>query len=369
VKLDVRSRQIVAAPINDERSERETTGPSRLATSVLQALAVHREISVLIVLVGTFAVFAIEAHGNGFLSTLAAGNYLEIAAIIGIVGGPIALLMTAHEFDLSVGSMMGLSEVIIAWAIIGMGWSILEALALALAVGVVVGVINARLVVKTGLSSFIITLAGLFVLQGVAEGLGLAKLGSTTIGNVVAPVSSDPLLPLFSSRFFGFLPVSVLWWAGVVVVTAWVLHRTPFGNWISAVGGDVESARKRGVPVLRVKTILYIATATMAVLVGCLTVFTVNYANADDGANLVFEVVTVSVIGGTLITGGRGSPIGTAIASLLFGIINQGFYFTGISQSWYNLFVGILLLGAVLINRYTEQLIESGHSRIIRRRA
>jgi len=110
------------------------------------------------------------------------------------------------------------------------------------------------------------------------------------------------------------------------VLAAWVLNGRRFGNWIYATGGNLDSAAKSGVPILRVKTVLFIASALCCTLVACLSIFQIDQANANAGQTLVFEVVTASVIGGTLITGGLGSPIGAAFAALLFGIVSQGFF-------------------------------------------
>lgn len=326
--------------------------------SPLFAIAAHRELVVLFVLAIAITYFVIAAGKNGFASREGIGTYLVIAAQIGIVGSALTLLMTAGEFDLSIGSLIGLSEMLFAFAVVKLQWPLLPSLGLTLIVAVIVGVINARIIVKTGLPSFLVTLAGLFVLLGLAEGGGILLTGSTMIGHLREATKADPLVPLFSGYLWQTIPVSVVWWLAATAISAWVLHQTQFGNWIHATGGNLNSAVKSGVPVLRVKTYLYIATACMSVVVAWLNVFAVNQSSADDGQNMVFQVVTATVIGGTLITGGRGSAIGTAIAALLFGVMSQGFFFTDIAQQWYNLFVGAVLMFAILIDKYTGEAVE-----------
>jgi simple sugar transport system permease protein len=331
-----------------------------------RAFAAHREMSVLAVLCLVFAWFALLSGSRVFLSPQAAGNYLEIAAEIGIAAAAMVLLMTAGEFDLSIGSMVGASEMLMAFLILRMQWPLGVALVVTFCFAAVVGLIQAQIIVRTGLPSFLVTLAGLFVLLGLADGFGLIFHGTTQVSGLLAALAHDPLTPFFHGRLLDFVPVSTLWWVGATLLSAYVLHQTRFGNWIYGTGGNLESARKSGVPVFRVKTILYIATACTSTLVGALIMLSINTASATSGSNLLFQVVTVAVIGGTLITGGKGSPVGAAIAALLFGIISQGFFLTDIPQYWYNLFVGVMLLGAILVDRYSTQLAEMGSRRSLR---
>jgi simple sugar transport system permease protein len=315
----------------------------------------RREFTVTLATCAAFAYFALSARTSGFLSLIGMGNYLYAAAQIGIIAAPTTLLMIAGEFDLSVGSMVGASEVAIAFGVVKLHWTLAEALLLAIVVAVVVGVVNAVMIVKAGLPSFIVTLAALFILLGLSQGFALTVMGDSTIPNIEQPLKGEALLPLFQGSFL-HIPAACFWWVGITLVAAWILDRRASGNWVYALGGNIEAARRAGVPVLRVKVILYVSSAMACVLVGCLDIFQINEADANDGANLVFEVVTAAVIGGTLLTGGLGTAIGTAIAALLFGIVSQGFFFTNIPQVWYEAFVGIMLLGAVLISKYSGAL-------------
>jgi simple sugar transport system permease protein len=326
-----------------------------------------RELTVVVGVAAAFAFFAITASGVGFLTLTAADNYLEVAAEIGIIAAPVTLLMVAGEFDLSVGSMVGATEIVIGYVITQLHWSLLAALVVAAAFAAIVGAVMANLIVRTRLPSFIVTLAALFLLLGAAQGFSLNTVGETTIPNISQPIQHDWLLPLFNSSPFG-LPVALFWWIGVTAIAAWVLNGLRFGNWIFAAGGSPDSAAKAGVPILRVKTILFVASALCCALVACLSIFQIDEANANAGQNLVFEVVTACVIGGTLINGGWGSPVGTAFAALLFGIVSQGFFFTNVPQVWYEAFVGGMLLAAVLINKYTAELsIRAWNRRLARR--
>jgi simple sugar transport system permease protein len=106
--------------------------------------------------------------------------------------------------------------------------------------------------------------------------------------------------------------------------------------------------------VSRVKIFLYIAVACSTVIVGMLDIFAINQGNSNAAVGREFEVVVAAVIGGALLTGGYGSPIGTFFGALLFGMVNQGFFFTEIPDQWFQTFVGVMLLLAVVINNYVR---------------
>jgi len=327
----------------------------RPAIAGLRFLILRRELTAIAACIGVFAFFAITAGSTGFLTMVATRNVLEVAADIGIIAAPITLLLIAGEFDLSIGSMLGAAQTIVAYTIIFLHWPLVAAFGCAVAVACVVGAINGLIVVKTGLPSFIVTLAALFAIRGLSQGTLRGLTNATQIGNLRETLQSDPFLRFFDGHLWG-LPLDLFWWAAIVVATAWILDRTKFGNWIYASGGSLDSALRRGVPVHRLKVILYMATAVSAVVVATLNIFAINQSDVNAGLGREFEVVTAAVIGGALLTGGFGSPIGTAFGALLFGMVIQGFFFTDIPDVWYQVFLGGMLLLSVLINKQFREL-------------
>ena len=299
------------------------------------------------------AFFAAFTGSTGYLSWAMTRNYLPVAAEIGIIAAPVTLLLVAGEFDLSVGSTVAASEVIIGYLTVNNGWPLSAALVAALAMAVVVGTINGFLVVKTQLPSFIITLAMLFIMRGAAQG-GLRMLsGASTIDGVRDASAADPWRVLFSSSV-GPFSISLVWWILVTLLAAWVLDKTVFGNWIYAIGGNQAAAVRTGIPINRVKILLYIAVAVSTTVVAALDIFAINQGNANAAVGREFEVVTAAVIGGALLTGGYGSPIGSLFGALLFGMVDQGFFFTPLPDVWFMTFLGLMLLLAVFINNYTR---------------
>jgi simple sugar transport system permease protein len=135
-----------------------------------------------------------------------------------------------------------------------------------------------------------------------------------------------------------------------------VLSRTRFGNWIYATGGDAESARLAGVPTVRVKLSLFVATSLSAVLVGVIQTLEFHGGDVTRGQSYVFNSIIAAVIGGVLLTGGYGSAIGASLGAMTYGIVTIGIFYTGWVSDWVQLFLGALLLIAVLANSFFRKL-------------
>ena len=325
-----------------------------------------------------FAFFGIVAGDSGMFSASGVANFLEWSAFLGIIAIAAALLMIGGEFDLSVGSMIGFAGICIAIPLAEWGWPLWASVLFAFAVASGVGYTNALLVNKTGLPSFIITLAMLFILRGLTIALTRIFTNRTQIPNLREHYEtcreeggleiceiSDPLAWAFSGRIgenwfvdadgipeWNGLPMVVIWWLVLAAIATFVLLRTKFGNWIFAVGGDKVAARNVGVPVERVKTILFILTACAATLFATIQVLDAGSADTQRGVLKEFEAIIAAVIGGCLLTGGYGSAIGAAIGALIFGTVFQGIYYTNVNTDWFKVFLGMMLIVAVLFNNY-----------------
>ena len=151
------------------------------------------------------------------------------------------------------------------------------------------------------------------------------------------------------------IPVEIVWFVLVTMLGGWVLTRTRFGNWIFASGGDPVAARNAGVPVRRVKLTLFVVTALCATLVAVMTVLDAGSTDARRGFQKEFEAIIAAVIGGCLLTGGYGSVVGAAIGSVIFGMVLIGLAYTTIDQDFYLVFLGGMLLVAVLFNNFIRR--------------
>ncbi len=297
--------------------------------------------------------FTILAGDRGFLTIGGTATYLEVAAQVGIVGSAVALLMIAGEFDLSVGSMIGAASMIMAITIAEFGWPVWLAVVASFSFALVVGFLNGYIVTRTRLPSFIVTLGTLFILRGLTIGTTRTLTGRTQVPGVQAATADDPLTTIFTFQF-GQFDIIILWWIGIAAIATWVLMRTQFGNWIFGAGGSAVAARNVGVPVARVKIILFMATAASAALLAVIQVLTFGSGDVLRGEGKEFEAIITAVIGGTLLTGGYGSAIGAVFGALTLGMTRQGLFFAGISSDWYLAFLGLLLLAAVLVNNWVR---------------
>ena len=319
---------------------------------ILRRLLTRPELGAVAGAIIVFVFFAVVAGDRGFLTSTGTISYLEVSAQLGIVVIPVALLMIAGEFDLSVGSMIGAAGMLLAIPMAEFGWPLWAALLLAFGVALVVGFLNGYLVVKTGLPSFIVTLATLFALRGATIGFTRLITGRTQVSGVE---SEGTFLGTIFAGEIGVVPVSIFWWLGLGALATWILLRTTFGNWIFGTGGDPIAARNVGVPVNRVKILLFMATAAGATLLATLQVLDAGSADVLRGTLFEFQAIIATVIGGVLLTGGYGSVIGPMFGALIFGMVNQGIFFTGVNTDWFQVFLGAMLLIAVIVNNYIRQ--------------
>lgn len=320
----------------------------------VSVLLARPEIGAIIGAVLVWIVFAVWAGGSGFLTLNGTATYLEVAAQVGIVASAVALLMIAGEFDLSVGSMIGAAGMVVAIGISELGLPVWMAVLLAFAFALAIGFLNGYLVVRTRLPSFIVTLGTLFILRGLTIGITRAITGRTQVGGLAGPVAEDPIAGIFTAEM-GPFSVAILWWIGLALLATFILLRTSFGNWIFGAGGSAIAARNVGVPVNRVKIVLFMATAASAALLAVIQVLETGSGDVLRGNDKEFEAIITAVIGGTLLTGGYGSAIGAVFGALTLGMTRQGIVFAGIPGDWYLAFLGVLLLAAVIVNNYIRQ--------------
>ena len=296
--------------------------------------------------------FFVATADKAMFSTAGIMNFLSPAAQLGILAVGAGLLMIAGEFDLSLGSMVAFAGLVFGATLVVWQAPLPVAILITFAFAIVVGGLNAQIVLKTGLPSFIVTLALLFILRGLTlVGLKWATEGSTQLRGVREASADSCLANMFSGDALG-IPVELLWFAGIAAGGAFILSRTRFGNWIQAAGGDANAARNSGVPVADVKGILFMATACCAALVAILTVLDSGSTDARRGFQKEFEAIIAAVIGGCLLTGGYGSILGAFVGSIIFGMVVIGLTYTDIDQDWYQVFLGAMLLIAVLFNNY-----------------
>ncbi|MFC5437013.1 ABC transporter permease [Rhodanobacter umsongensis] len=323
-----------------------------------------------------FVLFGIFAGDSGMFNLDGVMTWAQVAAYLGILAVGACVLMIAGEFDLSIGSMIGFAGMMVAVPATFLGWPVWASVLFAFAGCMALGWLNGYLVVRTRLPSFIVTLAFMFILRGLTLVLSTYFSNSTIVSGIGDKLGTDPIVrtlfqgstfqPLFGwlahaglidklptgEPVVGGMPKVLLWWLALAGCAGFVLSRTRFGNWVFIVGGDNNTAKNAGIPVNRVKISLFVLTAFCACLFGVLQVAEVGSAAADRGLQKEFEAIIAAVIGGTLLTGGYGSVLGACFGALIFGVVQVGISYTAINSDWYRVFLGGMLLLAVLFNHY-----------------
>ncbi len=308
-----------------------------------------------------FAFFAVMAPP--FRQVAAFTTILYQSAVLGIPAVAVALLMIGGEFDLSAGvavTTSSLCAAIVASELVGNVW-IGVVVALALSLGI--GFLNGYLLVRTKLHSFLVTLATFLMLQGL--NIAVTKL---VTGNVATNDISD--MPGFAFGHLVFastiklggvsVSIAVAYWLVFALLATWVLLRTRIGNWIFAVGGQVDSARAVGIPVRQVKIGLFMLVGLAAWFTGMHMLFA--YDTVQSGAGIGNELLYIAsaVVGGCLLTGGYGSAIGSAFGAFIFGMTTEGVIYADWDPDWFQFFVGAMLLFATVFNLWLRTRASTG---------
>jgi simple sugar transport system permease protein len=300
----------------------------------------------LVVVVAFFAVQAPE-----LLSWAGLAGVLDTAAVLGVGGLAVALLMIAGQYDFSIGVVALASSLLSALLISNAGWGTWPALLVSLAAALCVGLVNGLLVVVTGVHSFLVTLATFLVLQG------FTQVGAQTVaepgrvhghdaGWASASAVFDATLRIGIGRFHS----SLLWWLGLTALATWALWRTRSGNAVLASGGARRAARELGVPVSATTVGLFCVTAAAGWLIGTFGLLSTGSVQVGTlpALETAVDFLVVAVIGGCLLTGGFGSAVGAAVGSLLYAVAREGIILAGWDPRWFRTMLGVLLLVALL---------------------
>jgi len=298
------------------------------------------EIGVVIGLLITWAIFYILSPK--FLWPANIGNIFTAAAELGIIAVGMAFLLISGEFDLSVGSVYIIAPTLMMRISDNFGIPLILGFLIGLVVSCAIGFFNGIITIKFNLPSFIVTLASMMLLSGIV----LAVTG----GFITEASSRTPFLYTILARRLGFFRLSTLWMFGIVILFSLILDHSKYGNWVYATGGNVVVATKMGVATHRVKIINFVICSLLAGFAGCVGASRVYSVNPAVGFDLMLNAIAAAIIGGCLITGGRGSIVGTFLGVMLLTSVNSGLILAGASPYWYRAFIGAIILVVVVIN-------------------
>jgi simple sugar transport system permease protein len=318
--------------------------------SALRRFVAMPEFGPLVLLVLELVVFT--AINPSFLSALNVSNTLTFTVELGLIALAMTLLMTAGEFDLSVGSVFGFAPVLM-WTLFNSGVASLEiSFLIGMLAAVGIGLFSGFFVTRLKIPSFLVTLGMLLVVRGTALYItdGFPQRTWSAEGHWLATV-------LVGDFYVGPFRIyaSLFWFIGVALVLGYVLNATKAGNWIQASGGNAQAARARGVKVERTKVALFVLTAVMAAFAGMISSIRTSAANPNSGTGYELEVIAMVVIGGTVLTGGRGTILGTVIGILILRVMRNGIVLIGVPGLAYNIFIGAIILGMMALHSWLER--------------
>jgi simple sugar transport system permease protein len=246
----------------------------------------------------------------------------------------VGLLMIAGLLDISVGAVLPAASLTVAIISGHYDLPLYLGIPAGLGVGLLTGLLNGLLVTRTNIPSLIITIATMFAIMGLTLGFTILIAGST--GVFLTPdVLSKSLL---GSSVRGMYQVQIFWWLGFVALFYFLLHVSPWGNGVFALGGDRESARNAGIATRRLTVQLYMLSGFAAAFVGVAQVITFGSAQVAAGSSFIFNSIMCVVIGGVV------------FGTMTFAIVNQGIFFSGLDPNFGSIIIGALLLAAVLSN-------------------
>jgi simple sugar transport system permease protein len=317
------------------------TNASRVVSkrSTWNRLITRPETGVTIGLVVVWSIFYILSPK--FLWPANIGSICTVAAEMGVIAVGMAFLQISGETDLSVGSVYVFVPTIMIQSAQALHLPVFIGFLIAMAFAVLVGFINGTITLRFGLPSFIVTLSTLMLLSGL--------LLAITSG-FITQVSDENLWFTILAKRFGDFRISVVWMILIVLFFHFMLSSTTYGNWVFATGGNETIARKMGINTFRVKMTNFIVCSILAGLAGCISAARVYSVNPSVGFDLMFDAMASGIIGGCLLSGGRGSIIGTLLGVLLLSSVNSGLILAGASPYWYRAFVGAIILVVVIIN-------------------
>jgi simple sugar transport system permease protein len=329
--------------------------PAMRFRSFLQRFVFMPEFGPLVLLVAQIAVFWLI--NPAFLSPLNIGNTLTFTVELGLIALAMTLLMTSGEFDLSVGSLFGFAPVLM-WTFFNAGLMPMPAaFAVAMLTAMAIGLFSGLFVTRLKIPSFLVTLGMLLVVRGTALFItdGFPQRTWNAQGHWLAELLvGDFMLGPF--RIY----VSLFWFVAAALVLGYLLNRTKAGNWIQAAGGNAGAARARGVPVEATKVALFVLCSAMAAFAGIISSIRTAAANPNSGTGYELEVIAMVVIGGTLLTGGRGTILGTVLGVLILRTMRNGIVLIGVPGLAYNIFIGAIILGMMALHSWLERRHQAG---------
>jgi ribose/xylose/arabinose/galactoside ABC-type transport system permease subunit len=300
-----------------------------------------------LVIVGVLVLIGIVLSllSREFLTITNLINVTRQVAFVIITGSAVTLLMISGNFDLSIGSILGLSGMFFAY-FIPLGLPMGASMVVATLIGTTIGLLNGFLVVKLRIPSIIATLGTMYA----ARGLALVITGGNSIH-----LGLGPNFTLLGRGFAGPIPISLLITAGILLVFYFAETKTTLGRYAFAIGGNRRTALLSGINVSAMILLLYVFVGTLAGFSGVLMASRLGVGQPMVGQGFEFDVIVAVILGGTSLEGGEGSVFGMLIGAFIVGFIANGLNLLGIHSFYQSILKGAVLVGAVLLDRVLKE--------------
>jgi simple sugar transport system permease protein len=335
--------------MNPSQSADEAVRATRSIQHATRRLGSVPELVPAVLLVITSIAFALASPA--FFSASNISNMWAFIPELGIMALAMTMLLTAGEFDLSVGAVFAFGPLLTFILVNQQGVPLAIAIILSVAGCVGVGLVNGLLVTKVGISSFLVTLGTMLTVRGFSLFIsdGFPEDTTSVSGAIRTFLVGD-----FQVGSFTF-HASLFWFVGLAIVLHLILNESRFGNAIMATGGNRKSAAARGIKTDRVKVRLFVLASFLACLAGLISSVRIGSASPIAGQGYELEVIAMAVVGGTSLFGGRGTIIGTFIGTVLLRSIRNGIVIVGFAGLAYDMFVGLIILIAMSIQAYLQR--------------
>jgi ribose transport system permease protein len=290
---------------------------------------------------------------NGHLLFLDSGNLFNVVrsiSEIGILAVGMTLVILIGGIDLSVGSVLGLASVGSAVLLVDNGFGVVPMVLAVLAIGLGFGLLQGIAIAKFGIQAFIVTLAGMQIARGLARIWSGGQGVTITYGDGAG--QAPPVFSLLGERTFnGLVPVPALIFIVVAALAVVLLRISAFSRHVYAIGGNEKAARLSGVPVTRVKIIVFGVCGLLAALAGIVHAGQLNFGGPNDGSMYELDAIAAVVIGGTSLMGGRGSVVGTVAGALLVGVLRNILALNNVDANVQLLIIGLVIVLAAGLQR------------------
>lgn len=251
------------------------------------------------------------------------------------------LVIILGGIDLSVGAIVALSGTLTVGFIVNSGMPVYAAILLGVLLGGLIGLLNGFVIAQFKLPPFIVTLASMYIAQGIAY---------IYSGGQAARITNDAFTNIGTVRIFGFIPLPVVYMVILVAIFIILLSKTKFGTYVYAIGGNREAARLSGVPSKKVEISVYVLTGVLAAFAGIVLAARMYSGQPSVGQGYELDAIAACVLGGVSMAGGRGRISGTVFGAIVIGVVSNGLNLLGVNSFWQLLVMGLIILIAVIID-------------------